>query len=176
LTAKSKGALERSHRFMRTNFEPGRRFANHLDFQLQLDDWFAKANARTHKTLRPRPIDRLEEELAVMRALPDRPPDVDRRWVTRVPPDPHVRFDTVDYSLDPDLVGRRVEVRATQREIVAVALDTRELACQHERSFAKNRTVTALEHARKLRPRNGRTGDELLVEQRSLSVYDQLIA
>jgi hypothetical protein len=31
--------LERSHRFMRTNFEPGRRFANPLDFQLQLDGW-----------------------------------------------------------------------------------------------------------------------------------------
>src|SRR5262249_10084797 len=27
----AKGMLERSHRFMRTNFEPGRRFANELD-------------------------------------------------------------------------------------------------------------------------------------------------
>jgi hypothetical protein len=70
----------------------------------QLDAWFAKANARTHKTLRARPIDRLAEESAVMRALPDREPDVDRRWVTRVPPDPHVRCDTNDYSLDPNLV------------------------------------------------------------------------
>ena len=68
--------------------------------------------------------------------------------MTRVPPDPHVRFDTNDYSLDPNLVGRRVEVRASQREITAVALDTGELACRHERSFAKNRTITALEHAR----------------------------
>ena len=30
----AKGVLERSHRFMRSNFEPGRRFANPLDFQL----------------------------------------------------------------------------------------------------------------------------------------------
>ena len=44
---------------METNFEPGRRFANHLDFQLQLDAWFEKANARTHSTLRERPVDRL---------------------------------------------------------------------------------------------------------------------
>ena len=65
----------------------------------------------------------------------------------RVPPDPYVRFDTNDYSLDPNLVGRRVEVRASQREIIAVALDTGELACRHERSFAKHRTITALEHA-----------------------------
>ena len=82
-----------------------------------------------HKTLRAHPIERLIEEREVMRALPEREPDVDRRWVTRVPPDPHLRFDTNDYSLDPNLVGRRVEVRASQREIVAVALDTGELAC-----------------------------------------------
>jgi Mu transposase, C-terminal domain len=171
----AKGCVERLQGYVETNFEPGRRFANHLDFQLQLDDWFLKANARTHKTLRARPVDRLAEELAVMRPVPDHEPDTDRRWVVRVPPDPHVRFDTNDYSLDPELVGRRVEVRVTQREIVAVALDTGELACRHERCFAKNRTVTALEHARKLRQRRGEP-EELLVEQRPLSVYDQLIA
>ena len=95
-----------------------------------------------------------------------------------MPPDPHVRFDTNDYSLDPNLVGRRVEVRVSQREIIAVALDTGELACRHERVLrASNRTITALEHARALRERRGQPDvDELLVEQRPLSVYDQLIA
>jgi hypothetical protein len=96
--------------------------------------------------------------------------------VTRVPPDPHVRFDTNDYSLDPAVVGRRVEVRVSQREVVAVVRDTGELACRHERGFARNRTVTALEHARALRASRGEPRDELLVEQRPLSVYDQLIA
>lgn len=173
----AKGCVERLQGYMETNFEPGRRFANHLDYQLQLDAWFAKANARTHKTLRERPIDRLLEEREVMRALPDAELDLDRRWVLRVPPDPHVRFDTNDYSLDPNLVGRRVEVRVSQREIIAVALDTGELACRHERVFAKNRTVTALEHARALRERRGEpAAGELVVEQRPLAVYDQLIA
>jgi hypothetical protein len=111
-----------------------------------------------------------------MRTLPGRAPDLDRRWVVRVPPDPHLTFDTVDYSLDPELVGRRVEVRVSQREVIAVALDTGELACRHERRFAKHRTVTTLEHARKLRARHGQPRDELLVEQRPLSVYDELIA
>jgi transposase len=171
----AKGCVERLQGYMETNFEPGRRFANHLDYQLQLDEWFLKANTRTHKTLRARPIDRLIEEREVMRPLPEREPDSDRRWVVRVPPDPHVTFDTVDYSLDPALVGRRVEVRVSQREVVAVVRDTGELACRHERSFAKNRTVTALEHARALRQRRGEP-EELLVEQRPLSVYDQLIA
>ncbi len=143
----AKGAVERLQGYMESNFEPGRHFANHLDFQLQLDAWFQKANARTHKTLRARPIDRLTEELQAMRELPGEEPDVDRRWVTRVPADPHVRLDTNDYSLDPLLVGRRVEIRVSQRQVTAVALDTGELACSHERSFAKNRTITALEHA-----------------------------
>jgi Mu transposase, C-terminal domain len=114
--------------------------------------------------------------LGLMRPLPERAPDVDRRWVTRVPPDPHVRFETNDYSLDPRLVGRRVEVRASQREISAVCLDTGELAARHERSFAKNRTITALEPARALRERRGQSEPQFEVEQRPLAVYDALIA
>ncbi len=171
----AKGAVERLQGYFETNFEPGRRFANHLDFQLQLDAWFAKTNARAHRTLRARPIDRLGEELEVMRPLPASEPDVDRRWVMRVPPDPHLRFDTNDYSLDPNLVGRRVEVRACQHQVTAFALDSGELACRHERSFAKNRTITALEHARTLKKRRGER-KEISVEERPLAVYDGLIA
>ena len=47
-----------------------------------------------------------------------------RRWVLRVAPDPYLRFDTCDYSLDPRLVGRRVEARVSDREVLAVALDS----------------------------------------------------
>jgi transposase len=174
----AKGAVERLQDFIERSFEPGRVFANELDYQLQLDGWFAeRANPRMHKTLRCRPIDRLVEERQVMAALPATPPDVDRRWVLRVPPDPHLRFDTCDYSLDPALVGRRVEVTITDREVCAVALDTGELACRHQRSFAKHRTITALEHARTLKvQREQRRAAEPVVEVRSLARYDQLIA
>jgi transposase len=173
--AEAKGAVERLQGYAETNFEPGRSFANERDFQLQLDDWFHKANGRRHRTLRCRPADRLAEERAAMRALPAAAPDVDRRWVTRVAADPHVRVDTNDYSLDPNLVGRRVEVRVTQAEVVAVALDSGELGCRHQRSFARHRTITALEHARALRARRGQP-TEPVVEVRPLAVYDQLIA
>ena len=57
--AQAKGVLERSHRFMRTNFEPGRRFANPLDFQLQLDGWCDRVNRRVHRTVRAVPAERL---------------------------------------------------------------------------------------------------------------------
>jgi hypothetical protein len=110
-----------------------------------------------------------------MAPLPPAMPDTTRRWVTRVPPDPHLRFDTNDYSLDPSLVGRRVEVRIDQRSVTAVALDTGEIACRHARVFARHRTITALEHARALKSAR-RAPAETAVEVRPLDVYDQLIA
>jgi len=174
----AKGAVERLQGFMETNFEPGRVFANDLDFQHQLDAWFVKANARQHRSIRARPIDRLAEELDVMAALPAAPPDTDRRWVQRVGADPYVRFDTCDYSLNPDLVGQRVEIRVSDHEFLAIVLDTGELGCRHQRSFARHRTITALEHARALKRRRDDAGEdrELVVETRSLDVYDALSA
>lgn len=175
----AKGVVERLQDFMERSFEPGRSFANHLDFQLQLDTWFIeRANGRQHRTLRCRPIDRLIEEREVMAPLPAAAPDCDRRWVLRVLPDPHLRFDTCDYSLDPAFVGRRVEARVSDREVLAIALDSGELVCRHERSFARHRTITALEHARALRARRGERGEpgEPVVEVRPLDRYDALIA
>jgi hypothetical protein len=109
-----------------------------------------------------------------MAALPAFP-DLDRRWVTRVPADPYLRFDTNDYSLDPALAGRRVEVRVSQTEITAVCLDAGELAARHARSFARHRTITAIEHAGTLRERRGEQ-PEPVVETRPLAAYDALIA
>jgi hypothetical protein len=85
----------------------------------------------------------------------------------------HVRFDTNDYSLDPGLVGRRVEIRVDERQVLAVVLDTGEIAAQHARVFAKHRTITALEHARALK--TGRRSEQV-VEVRPLARYDALIA
>jgi transposase len=170
----AKGAVERLQQYAETNFEPGRRFANELDFQDQLDAWCVKVNARIHKTLRERPLDRLVVEREVMRPLPPAMPDTAKRWVARVPPDPYVRVDTNDYSLDPSLVGQRVEVRVDQREVMAVVLDTGQLAARHQRVFAKHRTITDLDHARAHRDR--RSPQDEIVEVRPLARYDALIA
>jgi len=175
--AEAKGLLERSHRYLRSNFEPGRRFANELDFQDQLDGWADKANARTHRTVRAVPAERLVAERERMRPLPVRLPDVDRRFVVRVAQQPYLRFDRNDYSLDPRLAGRRVEVRVAQRQITAVALDTGELAARHRRSFAGGLTITDPAHQRALEALRGqrRRPREPEVELRPLSRYDQLI-
>ena len=81
--------------------------------------------------------------------------------------------------MDPRLVGRRVEVRIGQREIVAVALDTGELAAKHWRVFASGQEITdpahqqALERLRLARYRGKPpvSGD---VQVRDLAVYDRL--
>ena len=169
----AKGIVERSHGFLETSFEPARSFAGPLDFQEQLDRWYhGRANTRFHRTLRARPIERLGEE--ALRSLPEPLPDLDRRWVVRVPPQPYVRFDTNDYSLGPAFVGRRVEVRVSPREVRAVALDTGEIVARHLRTFARYRTVTASEHARILAERRGPPPAHV-VEVRALARYDALI-
>ena len=173
----AKGALERSHRFMRTNFEPGRRFANELDYQHQLDAWSDKVNQRVHRTTRAVVCERLVAERERMRPLPQPMPETDRRFVWRVAPQPYLRVDTNDYSLDPRLVGRRVEVRVSQREVTAVALDTGELAGRHRRRFARHLTFTDPAHQAELERLRGerRRGHQVEVEVRPLARYDQLI-
>ena len=95
-----------------------------------------------------------------MRPAPASMPDVSRRWVTRVSPDPYLRIDTNDYSLHPALVGRRVEVRVDQQHVLAAVLDSGEVACDHARVFAKHR----------------RHPQEQTVQVRPLARYDARIA
>jgi hypothetical protein len=175
----AKGMLERLHDFIEKSFEPARSFANELDYQLQLDGWFRdRANVRTHRTLRAVPAERLAAERELMRPLPDPLPCLDRRFVTRVAAQPYLRWDTNDYSLDPRLAGRRVEVRISQREVSATALDTGELACRHRRSFARHLTFTDPAHQAalcELRGERRRRRREPEVEIRPLARYDALI-
>jgi transposase len=174
----AKGALERSHRFVHGNFEAGRGFANPLDFQDRLDGWCDRINARVHRTTRAVVAERLAEERRRMRTLPAALPDTDRRFVTRVPAQPYLRVDRNDYSLDPRLVGRRVEVRASQAQITAVCLDSGALAARHARVFAGGLCFTDPAHQQALdelrgERRRGRTEPD--VELRPLARYDQLI-
>lgn len=173
----AKGILERSHRFLRSNFEPGRRFANPADFQLQFDTWCERVNRRVHRTIRAVPIERLVWERQRMRPLPDPMPEVDRREVMRVPAQPYVRVDRNDYSIDPSFVGRRVEVRVSQEHVTAAVLDTGELACRHRRVFAGGLTFTDPAHQTELERQRTRRRQrhEIDVEVRPLSRYDQLI-
>lgn len=173
----AKGQLERQHDYLERNFEPRRRFANQLDFQDQLDAWSDKANGRQHRTIRAIPADRLAEERQ-LRPLDQVVVDTDKRWVIRVPQQPLIRVDRNDYSVDPAFAGRRVEVRVSQSMVTATVLDTGELACRHARVFAGHQTIIDDAHQDELEAQRRRRRDrkDVVVEQRSLSVYDALIA
>ena len=174
----AKGQLERQHDYLEKNFEPRRTFVNHLDFQDQLDAWSEKANGRQHRTIRAVPADRLAHERELS-PLGEVRVDTDRRWVLRVPAQPLVRVDRNDYSLDPQFAGRRVEIRVSQSTVTATVLDTGELAASHRRIFAGNQTIMDPAHQDRLeiqRQRRRSRRDDVVVEQRSLAVYDALIA
>lgn len=169
----AKGVIERLQGYIETSFEPARSYANHLDYQDQLDNWFEnKANVRKHRELREVPAERLINEHESMRALPEALFPEPRRWVIRVPAQPFLRFDTNDYSLDPRFAGRRVEVKASQREILATVLDTGEVAAHHRRRFARHLTLTDPLHEKLLKKREPREPE---VEIRPLARYDALI-
>ncbi len=95
-----------------TIFEPGRSFANEPDYQAQLERG-SIAQCPHPSDERSVPAERLVEVRRRLGPLPDRLPAADRRFVTHIPQQPYLRFAFNDYSLDPQLVRRRVEVRAS---------------------------------------------------------------
>lgn len=140
-----KGIVERHIGYLETSFLPGRSFSGVDDFNAQLGDWLeTKANRRQHETLRARPVDLVDEDRAAMLGLPPVLPDVAWHHELRLPADHWVRYRTVDYSVHPKAVGRRVQVTADARAVV-VSCAGEEVA-RHSRVFASHVTVTDPAH------------------------------
>jgi transposase len=139
-----KGMVERANGFLETSFLPGRMFASPADFNAQLAEWLARANTRTVRSIQGRPVDLLETDYRSMLALPPVAPQVGLTYRTRLGRDYYVRVDTVDYSVDPRMIGRFVDVTATLQEVIAVC-DGQTVA-RHARSWAKHEVVTDPAH------------------------------
>ena len=119
---------------------PGRSFESPADFDAQFGDWLTKANARIVRTIKTRPVDRLDADRAAMLPLPPVAPVVG--WVNRVRlgRDYYVRLDASDYSVDPAVIGRFVDVTADLAR-VEVRHDGR-LVAAHERVWARGMTIS----------------------------------
>ncbi|WGL52977.1 hypothetical protein P5P86_03935 [Nocardioides sp. BP30] len=78
----SKGLVERRNGYFETSFMPGRDFASPADLNTQLSEWLTIANARIVRTIRAKPMDRLDVDRAAMLPLPPVPPAVG--WINRV--------------------------------------------------------------------------------------------
>jgi transposase len=172
----AKGLVERLHDYLERSFLPGRDFASPADFNAQIQEFLARANTRHHRRLGCRPADRVEADRAAMLALPPVPPVVGWHLSTRLPRDYYVRLDANDYSVHPEVIGRRIEVAADLHR-VRVFCDGR-LVGDHERIWAKHQTITDPAHltaARVLRRERlelVRPPAQSEVEQRDLAVYD----
>jgi transposase len=139
-----KGMVERNNQFLETSFLPGRNFGSPEDFNGQLADWLVRANSRTVRSIQGRPIDLLETDYLSMLPLPPVVPPIGLNHRIRLARDYYVRVDTVDYSVDPQAIGRFVDVTASL-EAVTVFCEGRVVA-QHRRSWAKQTVVTDPAH------------------------------
>lgn len=137
----SKGVVERRNGFFETSFMPGRTFSGPADFNAQFAAWLQLANARTVRTIKTSPVDRLDADRAAMLPLPPVPMLLGWRHQIRLGRDYYVRLDASDYSVDPHAIGRMVDVVA-DLDRVRVRLDGRMVA-DHARIWARGATVRA---------------------------------
>ncbi len=171
----AKGLVERANGYLETSFLPGRSFDSPDDFNAQLITWLvSKANHRIHRIIRCRPIERLNEDVASMLALPPILPDPAARFSTRLGRDHYIRVGTNDYSVHPRAIGARVDV-TVDLEWVAITCRGSDVG-RHRRSWAKHRTITTVEHHRARQVMRAEASaprpKDVDVETRDLSDYD----
>jgi hypothetical protein len=175
----SKGVVERRNGWFETSFMPGRSFGSPGDFNDQFTDWLTKANARVVRTVKAAPVDLIEADRAAMLPLPPIPLHLGWRNRIRLGRDYYVRLDTNDYSVDPTVIGRLVDVSADLNRVRVRAQGR--IVADHPRVWARGTTITDPVHvqtAARLRkqfqqPRavaGAPAGDDLA---RDLSDYDR---
>jgi hypothetical protein len=96
------------------------------------------------RTVKARPVDRLETDLAGMLPLPPVALQLGWRNRVRLGRDYYVRVDSNDYSVDPTAIGRLVDVTA-DLERVRVRLGGRVIS-EHARVWARGSTITDAAH------------------------------
>jgi len=182
----AKGVVERANGFLETSFLPGRTFADPADYNTQLAEWLPKANSRLLRRTGQQPGVRVVADTAAMGALPPVAPAVGTSMRVRLGRDYYVRIAGNDYSVNPTVIGRFVDVHAGLERVVASCAGT--VVGTHVRCWASRQTITDPAHvevaaelraayqARTAATRGpvAATGTE--VGLRALSDYDELFA
>ncbi|MFF1612297.1 IS21 family transposase [Amycolatopsis sp. NPDC058278] len=139
-----KGMVERNNQFLETSFLPGRVFTSPADFNTQLAEWLARANNRTVRSIQGRPVELLETDYQAMLPLPPAAPPTGLNQRVRLGRDYYVRVDTVDYSVDPRMIGRFVDIAATPEQVTVLC--DGQVVARHNRCWAKQVVVTDPSH------------------------------
>jgi hypothetical protein len=140
----SKGIVERVNGYLETSFLPGRVFTGPADFNSQLADWLPRANTRRVRGLDARPVDLIDADRAAMSALPPLPPAVGFTARVRLPRDYYLRVLGNDYSIDPAMIGRLIDVHADLDVVTGRCEGT--LVASHQRSWARRQTISDPTH------------------------------
>jgi len=109
--------VERSFRYIETNFLAGRSFRDWADANQQAREWCDKVNARFRDDLKASPRELFAVEQVHLKPLPVWAPPVYLLHHRVVDLQGMVWVDTNRYSVPADLIGRHVEVRETKGQI-----------------------------------------------------------
>jgi transposase len=179
----AKGVIERANGFLETSFMPGRSFTSAADYNAQLGMWLPRANARMLRRTGQQPAVRVAEDTAAMSALPPVSPAVGTTSRVRLGRDYYVRIAGNDYSADPSVIGRFVDVRAGLAEVEVTCAGM--VVGSHQRSWAARQTITDPAHvttaaqmriAYRERAAAVPAAAGAVVGIRTLSDYDELFA
>jgi len=140
----AKGVVERANGFLETSFLPGRTFADPADYNTQLAEWLPKANSRLLRRTGQQPGVRVVADTAAMGALPPVAPAVGTSMRVRLGRDYYVRIAGNDYSVNPTVIGRFVDVHAGLERVVASCAGT--VVGTHVRCWASRQTITDPAH------------------------------
>jgi transposase len=143
----SKGVVEGGVRYIKHNALAGRaeellRFEDYLALAPSWRDQVA--NVRIHETTRVRPIDRFQQERALLRPLPAIPFDTDEVVPAVVNPHARIAFDGNRYSAPPQFVRKPITVRANRDELRL--LHEGQVVAQHVRSYERGQLLVLAEH------------------------------
>jgi transposase len=118
--APSKGKVEALVRFAKSDLIPYGGFDSLDQANAAARCWLAEVNSRPHAETKRAPLELLEAERPLLRPLPALRPAVacgERRKVDRLAT---VRFASARYSVPHRLVGKSVEVQASERELTVL--------------------------------------------------------
>lgn len=115
----SKGVVEHLAGYVQTDLiVPAAPFRDAAAANAAAREWCAEVNGRVHSETAAVPAERLAAERAAMRALPSLRPPVARGVTRKVDRLATVRIGSARYSVPYRLVGRQVEVLATDGEVI----------------------------------------------------------
>ena len=143
----SKGVVEGGVRYVKHNALAGRadeltRFEDYLALAPYWRDQVA--NLRSHETTHERPLDRFQQERALLRPLPALSFDTDEVVPAVVSPHARIAFDGNRYSVPPRFVRRPITLRANREELRL--LHEGQVVAQHVRSYERGQLLVLPEH------------------------------